>query len=388
MRRDPSATSAEQAHRLVTLTDGPAQAYGVDGTPLASTASVKGIQLASAPDIRRVSKHPGSVGQRDARRAVFGGRPFADAPVILVAADLRDRNEALEDLLHQLEIGALVVLVLSTGIAYAMSRGALAPVEHLRAEAEALSHSDETHLLQVPATEDEIGRLAITLNRLLSRLHATVERERRFVIDAGHELRTPLSIAHAELELLLESERPDAERAALTTALDELHDLTLLSQRLLDLGGIARGSLEIERIPARELLENAVRRQRLLRGEDAQLRVEVEPGVQIVADRHLVGMALTNLLDNAFRYGAPPVTLTAHADEHAVTIRVRDCGPGFPSEFIEHAFDPFTRVDSARTSRGTGIGLAIVLDIMRAHQGHASIDSDSSIALVFPVGDD
>ncbi len=151
------------------------------------------------------------------------------------------------------------------------------------------------------------------------------------------------------------------------------------------MGGIARGSLELEPVDARELLQHAARRQRLLRGDDAQIDVNVDADVRLVADRHLVGVALTNLLDNAFRYGRPPVTLTADTRGSAVTIRVNDDGPGFPTEFMERAFDPFTRVDSARTSRGTGIGLAIVQDVMRAHHGQASIEPDSSIVLTFPL---
>jgi signal transduction histidine kinase len=110
------------------------------------------------------------------------------------------------------------------------------------------------------------------------------------------------------------------------------------------------------------------------RERDRELRVDADPGLTVRADELRVSQALGNLLDNALRHGAAPVTLEARAEPDTVALSVSDAGGGFPAEFVPHAFERFARADGARSRGGAGLGLAIVAAVARAHGGRASIE--------------
>jgi two-component system OmpR family sensor kinase len=250
-------------------------------------------------------------------------------------------------------------------------------VEQLRSQAAGLAErADQRRLLRVPGTRDEIAALAATMNELLGRLHASLERERRLVADAAHELRTPLAILRTELEL---ADRPGRSREQLVAAINAASEEALLIARLAeDLLFLARTDegapvLRRERQQVGPILEAATGQTRR-----TGRPVNVEAPAQLLADvdeGHLL-QAFCNLLSNADRASPPgaAVTLRASADEVSVDFEVTDEGPGFPPDFLPRAFQRFSRVDSsrARSDGGAGLGLAIVPAISRAHGGQAS----------------
>jgi signal transduction histidine kinase len=234
----------------------------------------------------------------------------------------------------------------------------------MRRRAEQVSATARGQRLPVPGAEDEIARLARTLNEMLDRLEAGMERERRFVAEASHELRTPLSLLKTELELALRRPRSaDELRAALSSAVEETDRLVLLADDLLVLARSDEGELRLaaEPVSVRELLATVERRFLARAGQAGRvLEVELPDALEVAGDRLRLEQALGNLVDNALRYGAGTVRLEAARGNDSVELRVSDGGPGFPAEFLPHAFERFTRADDSRVRGSAGLGLALV----------------------------
>ncbi|MEA2244234.1 MAG: hypothetical protein QOD24_3790, partial [Solirubrobacteraceae bacterium] len=235
--------------------------------------------------------------------------------------------------------------------------------------------------LPLPNAEDEIHRLGVTLNLMLERIETARGRERAFVSDASHELRTPLAILKAEVEVALRTDNPpEALRAALRVAGEEADRLTQLADDLLLVARSDAGRIDLEFQPvaAAELLEHVARRFSIrARERDRELVVESQAGLSVAADGQRLEQALSNLVDNAFRHGVGTITLRADAANGSVELHVIDGGPGFPAEFVPHAFERFSRADNGRTGGGSGLGLSIVELIATAHGGRAGVGNRS-----------
>jgi two-component system, OmpR family, sensor kinase len=298
--------------------------------------------------------------------------------VAVVARSLDPRADSLENLRHELLIFLPLALLAASLGGYALAARALHPVEELRRRAQAVT-ADEAALLPVPPVGDEISRLAVTLNDMLARLHAAVERERRFVADASHELRTPLALLQTELDLALRRPRTrDELESALRSAIEETQRLARLADDLLLIARADQGSLPIQRGPvaAGDLLsETAARLTSRAAPLGRDLWVEATDA-WVDADPLRVGQALLNLVDNALTHGTGDVELAAEEHEGFVELHVRDAGPGFPAAFRRHAFERFSRADEARSRGGSGLGLSIVELVARAHGGGVGL-SDS-----------
>jgi signal transduction histidine kinase len=309
---------------------------------------------------------------------------------VVVGASLDDRDETLASLLTLLLIGGSVALLLASAAGYWVAGSALRPVEAMRRRAAEISAGDPGERLPVPPADDELGRLGTTLNRMLGRLEAALERERRFVDDASHELRTPLALHRAELELALRyGDDPDALRGAIASAIEEVDRLVALAEALLVVArsGEEGLALAIEPVSVDSLFTTILDRFRARAAHsDRSLRVHGGGGLEVAGDRMRLEQALTSLVDNALRHGAGEVSLSADSRDGRVTIHVTDQGPGFPEGFLPHAFERFTRADPARGRGGAGLGLAIVEAIAGAHGGkvqarNANAGADVSIEL-------
>jgi two-component system, OmpR family, sensor kinase len=294
---------------------------------------------------------------------------------VVAGSSLADRNDAVRELLTQLIIVGPVALLLSAGLGYWLAGAALRPVEDMRAEAAAISGQDPGRRLPVGKARDEITRLAETLNAMLRRLERAIEKERGFVADASHELRTPLALMKAELDLALRKPRTREELSeALRSASAETDRLVRLAEDLLVLAQADDGRLPLRRgdLYAADLL-STVREAFQSRAEASGRTIEAEPanGVAFSGDRLRLEQALGNLVDNALRHGSGAVRLSAIDRNGRVELHVVDEGQGFPPEFLPRAFERFGRADTARTSGGAGLGLALASAIAEAHRGSA-----------------
>ena len=313
--------------------------------------------------------------------------------VVAVGQSLADRNEALRGLVQAFVVAGVAAVVLASLVGYALASAGLAPVETMRRRAAAISLSGEPERLPLGPARDEISRLGETLNEMLDRLRRSFERERRFVADASHELRSPIAVIKTELEGALRSGAIEGEqRAALVAAVAECDRLAQLAEDLLVLARSADGRLPIrpEPLPVRALLDGTRHRFADRVAEQGRsIHVNAPEELVVMADELRMRQALANLVDNAIRHGAGDIELRAAAAADGVQIDVTDQGPGFGSQLVDRAFERFTRASGSRSGDGAGLGLAIVQAIALGHGGHAAIVEDlagTTVRLVFPAG--
>ena len=373
----------------------PVQVVTADGRVLVSSSDLTGTPVLdphalSAVLARRVDG-AGPLGfteGEDDERTRFLATVLSDRDgLVLVVGTGTDIADAADE---HVDTGLLIlgpIAVLAAGLgAWWLSGAALRPVERMRRQSAGLARHDDGTYLAVPTTRDEIAALASTLNELLDRQrHAlaqerqALERERGFVADAGHELRTPLATLRAELEL---AGRPGRERDelvdAVTSAAGETDRLIRLAEDLLTLARAdgTDGFLRVRSVDLAEVTASAARAASALGDlRDVDVVVEAPPHLEADVDPDRLRQALDNLLANAVRHSPEHgvVTLTVARHEGRVVFSVADDGPGFPGEFLPHAFERFRRADTARarSEGGSGLGLAIVETIARAHDGVA-----------------
>ena len=360
-----------------------AQILGPGGSVIDSTPQVGGAPVLDPDQIVPATTGPMFI-DRSSVPGVEGAVRMLAAPVdvggrtvvAVVGSSLGDRDEALSNLARLLLIGGPIALLLASAAGYWLAGAALRPVDEMRRRAGEISASEPGARLPVPEADDELRRLGETLNAMLGRLEDALERERRFVDDASHELRTPLALHKIELELALLHAQGEGElRDAIASATDEIDRLIGLAEQLLVVARIEDGELRIDREPfvIEEALA-AIRARFAARAARAgrTLSYEVPPEAPLLAaDRTRVEQALTNLVDNALLHGRGAIKLQVRPNGSAVQLHVTDEGPGIPEDFIGRAFERFSRPDGARSEGGTGLGLAVVDSIARAHDGSA-----------------
>ncbi len=368
--------------RLVGRSESFAEVVSPEGKVIDSSAAVGNRVLLTAEEIRRALREPLLIDRgnipgldRSSRLLAVSARSRQDPTVVVVGASTEDRNESLEDLLQLLLIGEPVALILASIAAYWVAVAALRPVEAMRVRAASISAAEPEERLPVPPTKDEIGRLGQTLNEMLARLHEAIEHERAFVADASHELRTPLAILRAELDLALAEGRTREElRAALSSAAEETDRLSQLAEDLLTIAQTEGGELplRIATIQLGDVFESVKRRfERRVEEQGREIVVD-GGGIAVEADRLRLEQVLGSVVDNAVRYGTGTIAITASRSGAAVVLAVADEGAGFPAEFLDRAFQRFSRASSSRGDGGSGLGLSIVRTVARAHGGEAS----------------
>jgi len=295
--------------------------------------------------------------------------------VLVVGATRANRTETLASLRNAFLIGGPLALILASLAGYGLAGAALRPIEAMRRRAADISASSLDDRLPVPPTGDEVSRLGETLNEMLTRIGDGLARERRFVADASHELRTPLALLKTELELALRRSRSTEElEAAIRGAAEDTERLSRIADDLLLLARAEQGRVPLRREPidVADVLETVAGRfQSRAESQRRDLSVTTDDDPLVVsADRTLLEQALANMVDNAFTHGAGRVTLTAEQRNGSAELHVRDEGGGFPPDFLNQAFERFSRAQKT-TAKGSGLGLAIVETIAEAHDGRA-----------------
>jgi signal transduction histidine kinase len=304
----------------------------------------------------------------------------ADSPrgraVVYVVANL-DRVSETSTAVRRLLVTGLPILLLVVGVTgWVLVGRVLRPVEAIRAEVAAIGAQELDRRVPEPASDDEIGRLARTMNDMLGRLQASSARQRRFVADASHELQSPLASSRAELDVALA--HPELARWE-DTARGLVADNERMSRLIADLLFLAQADDGAH--PLRTVLvdlDDVVAAEAARHRSVGSVRLDtggVAP-VEVRGDPDELARVVRNLLDNAERHAATTISVTLAPDGGDAVLAVADDGPGVPAGAEDHIFERFTRVDRSRSrdSGGTGLGLAIAKEIVEAHQGTIALD--------------
>lgn len=310
--------------------------------------------------------------------------------IVQVAQSLAAPQRTLDQLLTALLIGGPVLIVVAGLGSYGLAARALKPIDEMTRTARGIADSgDLSARLALPATRDEVGRLASTFDAMLAKLDESFQRERQFTTDASHELRTPLAAMQAILSVIREERRsPEDYEQALADLAEETDRLRGLTEDLLRL---ARGASPVspvrERVDVSALVNSVAESLRpLAEAKGLQLTCTVENDLVVMGDMDDLIRLLVNLVDNAIKYterGA--IDLVARREGARLVITVADTGIGIPAEHLSHIFDRFYRVDASRTTTGSGLGLAIALSIARAQGGTLDVSSTVGVGTTFNV---
>lgn len=342
-----------------------------DGSVLAASADVVGSPPLIDPrstDAERLD--PGPLGDGEAFVAV--ARTSADGRWAVVAGR---SLEPVEDSAEVVTAGLLVGVPLLTGLvaatSWVLTGRALRPVEAVRREVAAISATELERRVSLPAGDDEVARLAVTMNAMLDRLERARATQQRFVADASHELRSPIASIRSQLEVAMA--HPDRTTIEVLAS-DLLAEQFRLASLVEDLLLLARADEGCGPVPAK-----AVDIDDLVLAEAARLRrngrVEVDTSaitaVRVHGDAAALGRLVRNLADNAERHAHSRVTLSLASADGRARLEVADDGDGIAEPDRDRVFERFTRLDPARSpgAGGAGLGLAIVREVARAHGG-------------------
>jgi heavy metal sensor kinase len=307
-----------------------------------------------------------------------GGRYLVE-----VGAPTTPIRTMLDRLLWMLGIGLPVVVLAGVGGGYVLVGRALGPVEQIARKAEQITQHNLGERLPASRTGDELERLSLSLNHMITRLEDAFQNSKRFVADASHELRTPLTVLRGELEGVVQDGRLPLEvRETLGSVLEEVERLAKIVERLFALSRLDAGEAQAEWVPfdLAELAATTAGQMGLL-AEDKGISISCAAAqrVMVEGDRSRVKQVVVNLLDNAIKYTPErgTVELRVGAAGGQAWLEVADNGIGIPAEALPHVFDRFFRVDKARSrdQGGAGLGLSIVKSICTAHGAGVEVES-------------
>jgi two-component system, OmpR family, sensor kinase len=379
----------DEGRRLIERGESYAQLIDPTGRVLDATRPLGRSPLLSQADLARAEHRPIFIDEPSVRGLNEGSRLLATQvtrgghPAVLVVGATRQNDvETLASFRDELLIAGPIALLLASGAGYLLAGLSLRQVESMRRRAAAISAETPGQRLPVPTTGDEVQRLGDTLNDMLGRLEAALERERDFVADAGHELRTPLALLRTELELALrQAQSAEEMRSAVRWSSHEADRLSQLAEDLLLIARTDQGRLplRIEPVSVATLFASIQSRFEWRAAELGKTVTSTAAGeMEVDADRLRLEQALGNLVDNALRHGGDEIALEATRLDGKTQLHVRDNGNGMPAGFVARAFDRFSRADAARSGGGSGLGLAIVKTIAEAHDGTAHVANRAS----------
>jgi signal transduction histidine kinase len=326
--------------------------------------------------VRTVSNLPVHDEQGDDFRVVTTVVQTKAGPVAVNAGESMETvYEGVAAVRRILLVGLPVMLVLVGLTTWYVVGRALRPVDAIRREVADISAHDLSRRVPQPAADDEVGRLAETMNAMLDRLESFTDRQQRFVADASHELQSPLASTLADLELAMRDSNPSRWEQTAAGLVADTQRMTKLVQDLLLLARVDEA--DVNAPGALVDLDDVVQ------SEVARLRtravVAIDTGgiraVEVRGDPDQLARVVRNLLENAGRYARSSIAVELVADGGAATLTVRDDGPGVPDEVRPRVFDRFTRADDSRSRQtgGTGLGLAIAREIVVRHGGSIAL---------------
>ncbi len=356
---------------LVQIVDG-------DGTVLAASPNIDGEGPISdqrpQPGLQTVTSRALPIGEGRfrliARSVPAHGRTFT----VYAASSLEPVTDAVSTLSAILVVGLPPLIAFVGATVWFIVGATLHPVEAIRNQVDSIGNRELNRRVPVPEVDDEIGRLAITMNQMLERLETAANQQRRFVADASHELRSPLAAIRSQLEVNLVHPQQADWVAAHGAVLDETLRMQKLVDDLLLLARSDTGTLPAAR-EAVDLDDVIFAVAERLRTSEIDVSTALVSGAQVLADPAALERVVRNAIDNAARYARERVVISLSEADGWAILTVDDDGPGIPAADRARVFERFTRLDEARDRGhgGAGLGLAIAKEIIDHHGGTVSI---------------
>jgi heavy metal sensor kinase len=314
------------------------------------------------------------------------------AYIVQAASGLSPTQIALNNLRLTLFVLIPITVMLAGALGVFLAKAALHPVDNMIKTIRQITAENLELKLNVPATRDEIRKLAETFNDMLGRLERAFTSQRRLFADLSHELKTPLTILKGELEIALKKIRSAEEyNSVLISSLEEINRIIKLAESLLLIARFdsEEALLKKEEFDIVSLLASVVDNAKGIT-ELKQIKVSFKPPDRITlrGDRSQLKTLFLNILDNAVKYTSQGgrIDVAAGSDRSSAKILIRDTGIGIPKSELEHIFDRFYRVDKARSGDSSfGLGLSIAQSIAEAHGGKIEVESEEAKGTVFTV---
>lgn len=321
-------------------------------------------------------------------------------PLILqIAVPMDLPRQERQDLLLFFAIGIPLMLLFAGLSGSWLSRYAMKPVHDMTLKAAAITGVENLReRIPVPDAKDEIAELAVTFNSLLDRLDSAFASQDRFVSNASHQLKTPLTILKNEMNLLRKAySQGENLSAGLESAADEVQRLILLVQDLLLLARLEAGKDTISLAPVRideVMMQVVARLQKLALEKQLRLRTQIadlEMNLEVMGDEELLDSMLENFVENAIKYApsGTDIELTLSPAAEGVELSVRDHGPGVSEELKQKMFERFSRGKPSNEIPGSGLGLSIAAEIARIHNVKIDLSAPQNgpgmrVTLTFP----
>lgn len=309
--------------------------------------------------------------------------------IVQVAQSREDVRESLARIVKAFLSSIPFLVAIAALGGYLLAWRALKPIDRITRTARRLSAEELHARLNLPASDDEVGRLAATFDQMLARLDAAFQRERRFTADASHELRTPLAAMQLILSVTRAEQRtPEEYEQALDDLADETNRLRVLTDDLLRLSrSDNRPTSSRQCIDLAELVGDVAETLRpLAEARDLTLACALPHDLRVRGDRDSLIRLFVNLIDNAITYtpqGA--IQISGQQRDSVVQIAIADTGIGIAPQHLPHIFERFYQIDPARSSDGAGLGLALAHDIVHAHHGTITVDSVPDVGTTFRI---
>jgi heavy metal sensor kinase len=372
--------------RFIRITRADGTLVYVSGAPRDGSFDPDDVPALSPPPQKEFSHELKLPGGKTLLVAALNFKSSGNPDYLVEFGELLDPLETmLNHLFLQLVLGLPLAIGIIAGGGYLLVRRALTPVEQITRAAERITQHNLSERLPVAHTGDELERLSVSLNRMIGRLDDAFQNSKRFVADASHDLRTPLTILRGELENFTEDVRLDSElRDRAGSMLEEVLHLGKIVEQLFTLSRLDAGEAQTEwtRFDLAELAKTTTEQMHLL-AEDKGISISCDASepAPVKGNRVRLKQVVVNLLDNAIKYTRAngKIQLRVHAVNGHAVLEVTDNGIGIPPEALPHIFERFYRVDQARSadSESAGLGLSIIKSICTAHG--AEVEAQSAV---------
>ncbi len=311
--------------------------------------------------------------------------------ILETAASVKDVYDDLNRLFYLFVFIIPAGLIITGFAAYFISKAAFKPITLMADTAKNISVENLDKRLELPKAKDEVRRLGETLNEMIERIDNAFKSQKRFVANASHEIKTPLTVIQTELEILEKKLNDSDSQESLRNALSEIENLTGLTNSLLTIVKLdaSQSKLNLSLIRIDELLADCIQTlNKAAINKNIQINLSIDDPVEINADKEKLKSVFLNLMDNAIKYSYlnSQIKITIDKRDNNISICIENSGPGIPLSDIPYIFNRFYRSNEIRAEiNGSGLGLAIAKEIIELHRGKIKVESTTGEKTTFTV---